>query len=322
MHRRSIRAIGAVLAIAALSCGTAAPVRTQAPRPDAPTTNTELQRRANFLLKGLAEDGAKIAFAAVEAGSSPEALLIRQVEISGRAKKKITIEQIEIRAFDWANPKEPRYLDMAIAKLAGAADAFDRDVAENFQDLGVDTIVLNAELIYKFDEQENSFEVARLVLDLVEIGELRLRFKLTGVTVADLKDATAKSDAPKPRSKANEGDPVMVMLARLNIASAAVSFRDKSLVQRWIKAEAKKKNMSEQAAKAMILQEAAEERSKAEDDVTREILDATIKFLRNPREIELAANPPAPANIMMAFMTVIGNRSTFKQLMGLSVTAK
>jgi len=32
--------------------------------------------------------------------------------------------------------------------------------------------------------------------------------------------------------------------------------------------------------------------------------------------------PPAPANVMAAFMLVMGNRATFKQMMGLTVSVK
>ncbi|MND02640.1 hypothetical protein D3C83_220990 [compost metagenome] len=56
--------------------------------------------------------------------------------------------------------------------------------------------------------------------------------------------------------------------------------------------------------------------------MTKEILDSVIKFVRNPGEIEFVASPSSPANVMMAFMTVMGNRASFKQLLGLSVAVK
>ena len=115
---------------------------------------------------------------------------------------------------------------------------------------------------------------------------------------------------------------MMGLLSRLNIAGAAIAFKDKSLVERMIRADAKKKNLSEQAAKAKMLEELAEERGKAEDDVTKEFIDAAIKFLKSPGEIELALAPPAPANVMAAFMMVMGNRATFKTMMGLAVSVK
>src|SRR4029079_8258342 len=98
--------------------------------------------------------------------------------------------------------------------------------------------------------------------------------------------------------------------------------KDKSLVERMIRADAKKKNLSEQAAKAKMLEELEAERTKAEDEETKEFIDAAMKCLRNPGEIELSLTPPEPANVMAAFMMVMGNRTTFKQMMGLGVSVK
>jgi hypothetical protein len=89
-----------------------------------------------------------------------------------------------------------------------------------------------------------------------------------------------------------------------------------------VRADARKKKLTEPAAKAKMLEELAAERGKAEDDMTREFVNAAIKFLDRPGEIELALTPPAPANVMAAFMMVMGNRGAFKQMMGLTVSVK
>lgn len=324
------RARSAALALAtALAVGLAAPTAgAQDARALTVQDNPELQKRADALLKGITESGGKVSWGALEAGATPEGLVIRQIEIVSPDKKKVTIEQIEIHAFDWANPKEPRHADLAIKKLVIAADALDPEAAENFRELGLSALTINGELAFKFDEKEKAFDVSKLFLDFAEMGELKLRLKLTGVTPADLKGAAGdKSNGAKPgQPGAKPGGPadqaMMGLLARLNIASAAIAFKDKSLVERMVRSDAKKKKMSEQAAKARMLEELAEERSKAEDDVTKEFLDAAMKFLRNPGEIELSLNPPAPANVMAAFMMVMGNRGTFKQMMGMTVSVK
>ena len=282
----------------------------------------ELKKRADALFKGLGEGGGKVTYGSLEAGATPEGLVIKQIEIVSPDKKKVMIEQIEIKTFDWANPKEPRHADLTVKKLVIAADALDPEAAENFRDLGLSALTVNAELVFKFDEKEKAFDVSKLLIDFAEMGELKLRLKLTGITVDDVKGAVP-GDKPAPgKPGAQDGQAMMGLLSRLNIAGAAVAFKDKSLVERMVRADAKKKNMTEPAAKAKMLEELAEERSKAEDDVTKEFIDAAIKFLRNPGEIELALNPPAPANVMAAFIMVMGNRGTFKQMMGLSVSVK
>lgn len=316
---------GAFLLAAAVAVGPVAPLRAEEGGIVTVQAAPELQKRADLLLKGIGEGGGKVTFGGLEPGSTPEGLVIKDIEIISPDKKKVTIERIDIRSFDWDNPKEPRRVDLAFAKLVVASDAVDKDAQENFKDLGLTALTISGELAYKFDETEKAFEVTKVVLDFAEIGEVRLRFKLTGITPEDIKTATGgkpNGAAPGKPPGAAEGNQVMGVLSRLNVAGASVSFKDKSLVSRMIRSDAKKKSMSEHAARTQIIDGLAEEKSKAEDEVTREILDAAIKFVRNPGEIEVAANPPAPANVMMAFMTVMGNRATFKQLMGLSVSVK
>ncbi len=318
----------AVLALAtAQPLGFAAPLaHGQDARVMTVEANPELKKRADALFDGLGKGGGKVSYGALEAGATPEGLVIKQIEIVS-PDKKVTIEAIEIKAFDWANPKEPRYADIAMKNLVIAADALDPEAAENFRELGLSALTVNGELVFKFDDKEKAFDVAKLFIDFVELGEMRLRLKLVGVTTNDIKTAVpgekpapGKPGAGKPNSQ--DAQAMMGLLSRLNIAGAAIAFKDKSLVERMIRADAKKKNLSEVAAKAKMLEELAEERSKAEDDVTKEFLDAAIKFLRTPGEIELALDPPAPANVMAAFMMIMGNRGTFKQMMGLSVSVK
>jgi len=287
----------------------------------------ELKKRADALFNGVGENGGTVSYGALEAGASPDGLVIKQIEIVSKEKKRVTIEEIEIKAFDWANPREPRHADMAMKKLVIAADQLDAEGAANFRELGLTSMTINGELAFKFDDAEKAFDVAKLFVDFVEMGELRLRLKLVGITASDIKTAMP-GDKPAP-GKPGAGKPnpqdaqaMMGLLSRLNIAGAAIAFKDKSLVERMVRADAKKKNLSEQAAKAKMLEELAEERGKAEDDVTKEFIDAAIKFLRNPGEIELALTPPAPANVMAAFMMVMGNRATFKTMMGLAVSVK
>jgi hypothetical protein len=300
--------------------------RADQPRVHAAQSGAELQKRAEMLMKSVTEGGGKVTWGALEAGASPDALVMKDVVIISPENKKATIERIDIRAFDWSNVKEPKHLDMAMTKLVIAADQLDKEAADNFRELGLTSLTVNGEVAYKFDEQEKALDVAKLFIDIVEMGEFRMRLKLTGIGPADLKAATGDKNGARPKQPAKPGEQgdqaMMTLLSRLNLAGASIAFKDKSMVERMVRQDAKKKNMTEPAAKAKILQDLAEEKTKAEDDVTREFIEAVIKFVRNPGEIEVALAPPAPANVMAAFMMVMGNRATFKQMMGLSVTVK
>ena len=254
----------AALALAtALPLGFAAPLaHGQDARAMTVQASPELKKRADALFDGLGKGGAKVSYGALEAGATPEGLVIKQIEIVSPDKKKVTIEAIEIKAFDWANPKEPSYADIAMKKLVIAADALDPEAAENFRELGLSALTVNGELVFKFDDKEKAFDVAKLFIDFVELGEMRLRLKLVGVTTNDIKTAVpgekpapGKPGAGKPNSQ--DAQAMMGLLSRLNIAGAAIAFKDKSLVERMIRADAKKKNLSEVAAKAKMLEELA-----------------------------------------------------------------
>jgi hypothetical protein len=315
---------GATIAIAAM-LPIAVPAHialAQDARVQAAQDNPELRKRADALFRGVGETGGKVSWSALEAGSGPEGLVIRQIEIVSKDSKKVTIGEIEIKAFDWANPREPRHADVAMKSFVVAADQLDADSAANFRELGLSQLTLNGELAFRFDDTEKAFDVSKLFVDVVEMGEFSLRLRLTGITAADLKTAMPAEKPKGGKSSAQEGQAVMSLLSRLNIAGAAFGFKDKSLVERMVRADAKKKNISEPAAKAKMLEELAAERGKAKDDMTREFIDAAVKFLNSPGEIELALTPPAPANVMAAFMMVMGNRGTFKQMMGLTVSVK
>lgn len=315
---RARRASLALATAIALALPATAPVSAEEGRIITVQANAELQKRAELLLSGVKENGGKVTWGALEAGAGPESVTIKQIEITSPDNKKVTIDEIAVRTMDWANSKEPRYADIGFRKLTVAASTMEKEQADSLKDLEIDTLVLNGEFAFKFDEGDKSFDLAKVTLTFEQLGELRLRLKLTGITPADLKSATGESDKPaQPGQNAAMG-----LLSRLNLSGAAIAFKDSGLLARAFKADAKKKNISEAAAKAKFIDELNEERGKAEDEVTKEVIDAVIKFVRNPSEIEFVMAPSAPANVMMAMMTVMGNRATFKQLLGLTIAVK
>lgn len=320
------RAAALALVLAAAAPFTlASPALAQDARVLTAESNPELQKRADALFRGVKDNGGAVSYGALEAGAGPEGLVIKQIEIVSADKKKVTIEEIEIKSYDWANPREPRHGDLAMKKLVVAADQLDADARANFAELGLSTLTVSGELAFQFDDKSKIFDVSKLNVDVAEMGEFRLRLKLSGISASDLKTAmpTEKPGKPAPgKPNSQEAQAMMGLLSRLNIEAAAIAFKDKSLVERMVRADAKKKNMTEAAAREKMLEQLAAERGKAEDDVTKEFLDAASTFLRKPGEIELALAPPAPANLMAAFMMVMGNRTTFKQMMGLTLSVK
>jgi hypothetical protein len=109
----------------------------QGARVETAQDNPELKKRADALFKGVGESGGTVRWGALEAGTGPESLVVRQIEIVSKDKKKVTIDEIAITAFDWSNPREPRHADMAMKKFVVAADQLDAESAANFRELGL-----------------------------------------------------------------------------------------------------------------------------------------------------------------------------------------
>ncbi len=281
--------------------------------------NPELQKRAESLFEEMKKNGGSVRWDAVEPGKTADGLVLKGVTITSKDNRSTKIEAIEIRSFDWANREEPKFLDLGVRGAVITAEALDAEGAQNFKELGYERLTINADLSYKFDDPSKTLEISKLVIDIVEAGEFQFALTMSGVSPADLKAATGNS---ADKDKKDSSDAIMGVLARLNIVGAEIGYKDKSLVQRAIKMDAKKKNATEQQAKAAILADLAKERQQAKDDVTREFIDAAIKFLNNPGEIRLVAKPAAPANIMGAVMLAMSNPAQLKQMLGLVLSVR
>ncbi|MFO0986096.1 MAG: hypothetical protein U1F37_01830 [Alphaproteobacteria bacterium] len=267
----------------------------------------DLAKRADIILKSVTESGGKVKYGALEKGDGKDGLVIKDLEITGPDGKTVKIERVEVRSFDWAKPSEPSHMDLSIRKLVVPSELLDKEAA----DLGITSLTVNADFAYAFDDAKKTFTISGIVVDVVELGELKLSLKLAGIASGDLKTALG-----------GKGEDGTKLLAQLSIVGASISFKDKSLTQRMIRADAKKKGISEADAKKKMLEELDEQKKQAQDDATKEIIDLAVKFLNSPGLVEVAANPAAPANVMGAFMAVMASPATLKQMLGLTIAVK
>ncbi len=321
MQNRDFRATFLTLAIAA-SIGLAPlPAAGEQPSRDGVILvqglgNPDLKKRADILIDGFKKEGGDATYGSIEAGTTPNGLVIKDIVLTSPDKKTMRIGAFEVRNYDWDNSKEPTFIDITIRQAAIPADAMDEEGQKGLKELGYESLTLNATLTYKFDAASKTIDVANFALEVVDGGELSFSIKLSGIDPADLK-GLASEDKEKGGEQA-----VMGLLARLNFVGAKIVFKDKSIVQRLIRSEAKKKSQSEQAAKNAILADLAKERKEAKDAVSREFIDAAVKFINNPGEISIVANPQAPTNVMSAFMLVMSDPAQLKKMLGLTLLVR
>jgi hypothetical protein len=323
MPYRDPRAALLALALAAGFLSAATPLGAETPRRGdivlaQGQANPELQKRAEILLEGFKKEGGEARFGAVEPGAGPNGVILRDIVLTSPDKKTMQIGAFEVRDFDWANAKEPNFIDVSVREAVIPSVAMDGEGQKGLKELGYESLKLNAELAYKYDAGSKTIDVSKFTLDVVDGAEFSFALKLTGIGPADLKGLTGDD---KGDAKGGE-QAVMGLLARLNFVSASIGFKDKSIVQRLIRSEAKKKGQSEEAMKSTLLADLAKERQDAKDAVTREFIDAAIRFVTNPGEIALDAKPPAPTNVMSAFMLVMSDPAKLKQMLGLTLTVR
>ncbi|HEY7607971.1 MAG TPA: fused MFS/spermidine synthase [Alphaproteobacteria bacterium] len=254
------------------------------------------------------------------------------------AQGPIRIGAIEFRALELLNPADRnpgnlRVLEFAIkrieAPLAGARDeAFARDM----QELGYTVLKMSAELVYRYDEASKTFDLAKLEFDVAEMGALILALKVAGLSPEDIKKAmepppapqgqTPPGQTPPPGNGSREGVAAMGLLARLNLVSADLAYRDKSILGRAIKREAQRKQTDEASIRAQYRALLVGLRDQQTDPLAKEAIDAVIAFLENPGEILVEVRPPAPLNLLAIGAMAASNPAQLRTLLGIKITAK
>jgi hypothetical protein len=291
----------------------------------------QLKGRAELLLEDLRKSGAKIEYGALEAGAGPEGLVIRDLVITDPDGTAIKIGAIEIKAYDWANPRAARYVDASLRDLVIPLKEDEESTAE-LREMGYKELRLAADIAYKYDEASKTLDISKIALDVADLGTLRFALAIGGLTPADLTALSKLGGGQPPAGQPPAGQPPagqppaaadpMAILERMTIVSGTLAFRDKSLVRRAIARQAKSSGKSEADGKSEILAMLAEQRKAAQDDLTREAIDAAIKFVMQPGEFEVALKPPQPANVMAVFGMLMAGPAALKGALGITFNVR
>jgi hypothetical protein len=249
-----------------------------------------IAERAEAVRRHFAKLGFAVRFGAAEAGATQEGLVLRAIEFEAPGGGRVhRIARIEIRKIDWSDPEHPRFASFSVAGLAVSSEALGGLGAA----LGLAAISVDLDVDYHFDEAAKTFEITRGRLDVAELGEARFRLK-----IADLAYADYRHFATQERRGADY-EAAAGRLAMASLAGASISFKDRALVERLVRQRARTKGVSEDAARAQLVDALAAERRKAEDPSLREVLDAVATFLAGRGEISFAADPQPGISLLM-----------------------
>jgi MFS family permease len=253
--------------------------------------------------------------------ASAKGIAVRDIAADTR-DGTIRIAAMELRSLDFANMFLNSF-EFAITGIEAPLDtAKDPAFARDMKELGYTALRINSEISYRYDEAAKSFNLARLAFDVADMGAITLALRLSGITAEDIKKALEPPPGQAPPREGREGLAMMGLMSRLNLVSADLSIRDKSILGRVIKREALKKQTDEASIRAQYRALLQGLRDQQPDALVKDAIDAVIAFLDNPGELAVEVRPPAPINVLAISALAVSSPAQLRAVLGIKITAK
>jgi len=238
----------------------------------------------------------------------------------------IRIAAMELRSLDFSNMFLNSF-EFAITGIEAPLDtAKDPAFARDMKELGYTSLKINNEISYRYDEAAKSFNLARLAFDVADMGAITLALRVSGITAEDIKKALEPAPAPPPGQpparEGREGLAMMGLMSRLNLISADLSIRDKSILGRVIKREAQKQQTDEASIRAQYRALLQGLRDEQPDALVKDAINAVIAFLDDPGELVVEVRPPAPINVLAISALAVTSPAQLRSVLGIKITAK
>ncbi|MCW5770789.1 MAG: fused MFS/spermidine synthase [Rhodospirillaceae bacterium] len=253
-------------------------------------------------------------------------LAIRDVVADTREQGKVRMAAIELREFEALNmmdrnPAELKAFNFALKGLEAPLNGSkDPEFERNMRELGYTAVKMNAELVYRYDLADKSFNLAKLEIDVAEMGAVSLGFKIAGLSPDDIRQAMNPPPGTPPGNAQAAG--AMALLARLNLISADIVYTDKSIIGRVLKREAERNKTDEASIRAQYRALLVGFRDQQTDPLAKEAIDAVIAFLENPGQLVIEVRPPSPMNLIAVGSMAMASPAQLRALLGIKVTAK
>ena len=247
---------------------------------------------------------------------------------------KVKIALMELRAFESVNlldrnPADLRVFEFAIKGIEAPLDTGkDPAFAREMKELGYTSLKMSAELAYRYEEANKTFNLGKLELDVAEMGAITLSLRLGGVSPDDIKKAMEPPARPpaapgqKPPAARNDAAAAMGLLARINLLAADLSYRDKSILARVLKREAQRKKTDEASIRAQYRALLTGLRDEQKDPLVKEAFDAVIAFIEDPGELVVEVRPPSPLNLLAIGGLAASDPAQLRGVLGIKITAK
>lgn len=288
--------------------------------------NAKVQQQAQKFARDMRKFTKEFRYGAVRADLLSQSIVMTNVEFVTLDGDRIRAESVAVKDFDWRSGGTPRYADIeikraevpstALTSLARASNQLGSIIgvstgpAANAQRLldraGYKRTTSDFFVRYRLDEETGQFELSDVQLAVSDLGEVLVNLRLGNVPARGIRDGAALLSAGTTTT----------------LVHASVSFKDRSLVSRLLKAYAAERNLSEADALARVLADLRAERARARDAIEREALDALIRFVERPSEIRVALDPARPVPLLAMGLQFLGGRSFAKDAFGLKISAR
>lgn len=288
--------------------------------------NAKVEQQAQKFARDMRKVTKEFRYGSVRADLLSQTIVMTNVEFVTLDGDRIRAESVAVKDFDWRSGGTPRYADIeikraqvpstALTSLARASNQLGSIIgvstgpaagAQRLLDrAGYGRTTSDLFVRYRLDEETGQFELRDVQLAVSDLGEVLVNLRLGNVPARGIRDGAALLSAGTTTT----------------LVHASVSFKDRSLVSRLLKAYAAERNLSEADALARVLADLRAERARARDAIEREALDALIRFVERPSEIRVALEPARPVPLLAMGLQFLGGRSFAKDAFGLKISAR
>lgn len=265
----------------------------------------DAEERAQIIRARLAERAATVAYENPQSGIDSD-LTLDNLRLTFEQGGQLTAERLTVQEYDWENPEQPNFLDIRVRAMRLIAPQ--GQAAESlspFMRSGLMTgeLTTDARVRYRQDPEARTLEIEQSS-ETDGVGDTRFFLKVGNWSPQNI-DLENQENAGR-------------IALQLTLVRMEVRFEDRGLMERLHQARGQEENISAEEAKARTLNELLRERNQADNDLSREMLDAAIQFVQNPGTFRVAAEPEAPFP-MMGMMLLLGDPDRLKRQLGLTV---
>jgi hypothetical protein len=288
--------------------------------------NAKVREQAQIFARDMRKVTKEFRYGAVRADLLAQSIVMTDVEFVTLDGDRIKAASVAVKDFDWRNGGTPRYADIEIKRaqvpstaltslaraskqlgsIIGVSTGPAADAQRLLDRAGYKRTTSDFFVRYRLDEETGQFELTDVQLAVSDLGDVVVNLKLGNVPARGIRDGAALLSAGTTTT----------------LVHASVSFKDRSLVSRLLKAYAAERNISEADALARVLHDLRAERARARDAIDREALDALIRFIERPTEIKVALDPARPVPLLAMGLQFLGGRSFAKNAFGLKFSAR